>query len=172
MNNITIEILQGISELIDEFLEPVSYQGLKRRAFGSGYSSRQLRNNFGSLEQRGYIHVDKINNSIILTNKGRIKLIESSSDRTRDGKWRMISYDIPEPLKRKRLQLRRSLNRIGFKQLQKSLWACPFNKADEIDLIVKELGLEKYIAFLLVEKTDIENHLKRLFQKDQTASNS
>jgi len=44
------------------------------------------------------------------------------------------------------------------------LWACPFARADKVELLISEYGLRKYIAFLLVEKSDIETHLLELFK--------
>jgi len=166
--NITLIILKGIADVLDEGYELFSYEAYKRSVYyqegdprrHTEWYYRQLK----SIEHRGYIKINQVNKSVELTNKGRIKLIENSPDQATDGKMRMVSYDIPEPLKSKRQQLCRSLRRIGFRQLQKSLWACPFVKADEVDLITKELGLEKYVAYLIVEKSDIDDYLKNLFR--------
>jgi len=166
IKNITLKILEEISKFADEGVELITFSDLKRNLYYMEGDPRRSINNFKSLERRGYIKVEHKSNSIELTNKGKIKLIENSTKNLVDGKWRMLSFDIPENLNNKRVQLRRSIKRIGYKQVQKSLWGCPFVRADEIDLIIKELGLEKYVAYLLVEKTDIEVHLIRLFKKD------
>jgi len=79
-----------------------------------------------------------------------------------DGQWRFLSFDIPEDYKSARLNLTRTLRRIGYKPVQKSLWVCPFCKADEISLIVSELGVAQYVANFTINKTDIEDHLKRI----------
>ncbi|MFA5158379.1 MAG: hypothetical protein WC451_04330 [Patescibacteria group bacterium] len=75
----------------------------------------------------------------------------------------MLSWDIPEQLKTKRQQFCRAIKRIGYKQVQKSLWACPYAKADQVNLVIDEFGLTKYVAYLQVDRTDIENHLKMMF---------
>jgi len=166
IKNITIHILEEISKFADEIIEPLTYSGMKRNLYFREGDPKKINNNIYSLERRGYIEVNRKNDSIILTSKGQIKLIENSTNDVIDGKWRMISFDIPEIWDKKRRQLCRSIKRIGFKRVQKSLWACPFIRADEVELIVKELGLEKYVAYLIIEKVDIEKHLRQLFKSE------
>ena len=163
---ITVAILREISKFVDEGVELITFNDVRRNLAYLPGDPRRVPNNIRSLERRGYIEINRVSNSIQLTNKGKIKLIEESADYSVDGKWRMLSFDIPEKLRSKRRQFRRAIKRIGYKQVQKSLWASPFVKADEIDLIIEELGIGKYVAYLLVEKTDIENHLKSLFKSE------
>ncbi len=167
--NITITILTGIADVLDEGHELFSYEAYKRSVYYQEGDPRQhtkwYYNHLKSIEHRGYIGIDRKNRSIELTAKGKLKLIEVSDPKTRDGKWRMLSWDIPEELKNKRQQFCRAIKRLGYKQVQKSLWACPFPKADQVDLIINELGIGKYVAYLRVDKTDIENYLNKLFKK-------
>lgn len=160
----TLIILEEFSKLLDEVIGPVTYSGLKRNLMYMEGDPRRLANNFKSLERRGYLKIDSQSDSIEFTTKGRIKLIENSTDNIADGKWRMLSFDIPEGMRKKRNQFRRSIKRIGYRQVQKSLWACPFARADKVDLIIEELDLKQYVAYLLVEKTDIDQDLARLFR--------
>jgi len=154
----TLQILEEIVKFtseINELTEPLTYSGLKRRCYymegDPKRYSKWYHTNLGSME---------------LSNKGRIKLLENSTEKVVDGKWRMLSWDIPEKYLAKRRQFCSSIRRIGYKQVQKSLWACPYIRADEISLITEELGLQKYVAYLRVDKTDIEDHLQKLFEKD------
>ncbi|MCX6810735.1 MAG: hypothetical protein NTY30_03340 [Candidatus Berkelbacteria bacterium] len=161
--NITLLVLQEISQFLDEVVEPLTLSGMKRRQ-KLGWTPKRVSDNLLSLDRRGYIKINRAADSIELTNKGKIKLIENSLDNKIDGKWRMLSWDIPEDVKIKRQQFCRSIRRIGYKQVQKSLWACPYIRADEVDLIIKEYGISKYVAYLRVDETDIESHLKQLFE--------
>jgi len=158
-----LTILFEASKMFDEGLDFISYSRLKRQAFYIDGDPRRLANNFRSLERTGYIKIDKKNDSVKLTNKGRIKIVENTIDNTRDGKWRFLSWDIPENLSAKRQKFCRSIRRFGYKQVQKSLWVSPYKKSDEIYLIIKELDIGKYVSCILAEKTDIESHLKKLF---------
>ena len=143
------------------FLDPKS---LYERIELDGFSIDRYGDRLKDLEKRGYIKI--ASDSIEITKKGKIHRLEKSNDQATDGKWRMLSWDIPESMSLQRNQFRRSIKRIGYKQVQKSLWACPFTRADEIDLIIDEYGVRKYVAYFVVEKTDIQEHLLKLFKKN------
>lgn len=137
------------------------YNEINRRGFDRSDISDRVRDliNAGHIEARE----ESGTKSVRLSRKGRIKLLEKSVDESTDGQWRFASFDIPEDRKCLRLSFTRSLRRIGYKPVQKSLWVCPFNRADEIGLIIKELGIGEFVANFRVEKIDIEEHLKELF---------
>ena len=162
--NYTVNFLIELSKFSDEIITPLTLSGMRKNLNFYHYDNRKFDNHVRSLERRGYIIVDRKNDSVRLTNKGKIKLIERVGDFKLDGKWRMISFDVPEKLRVKRDQFRRSIKRVGFKQVQKSLWACPFVHADQVDLIISELDLKDFVAYLRVDKTDIENHLLTQFK--------
>jgi len=166
IKSISLAILEEVSKFTDEMVELITFSDLKRNLYYMEGDPRRISNNIRSLERRGYIEIDRVSDSVKLTNKGQIKLIEKSDDNSIDGKWRMLSFDIPEKLRKKREQFRRSLKRISYKQVQKSLWASPFVRSDKVELITKELEIGEYVAFLLVEKADIENYLKMLFRSE------
>lgn len=161
----TLSILIEIGKIVDEGVDMIGYSGLKRRAYYIEGDPRRLSNSMTRLEQSGYIRIDRKSNSVMLTNKGRIKLLENT-DKKIDGKWRILSFDIPEVLRKKRNQFRSSIKRIGYKQVQRSLWASPFIQADEVDLIIKELSIEKFVAYIVADKTDIERHLNNMFAQE------
>ncbi|MEI8061122.1 MAG: hypothetical protein WCG99_02410 [Candidatus Berkelbacteria bacterium] len=163
VGSVTLFALREISNFLDKIVGPMTLSGMKRNQ-NFGWAPKRISDNLLSLDRRGYIIINPTADSIELTNKGRIKLIENSLDSKIDGKWRMLSWDIPEDSRVKRQQFCRSIRRVGYRQVQKSLWACPYSHADQVDLIISELRLGKYVAFLRVDKTDIESHLKRLFK--------
>jgi len=137
----------------------------------SNYLLKRLFDYLKNLNNSDYIEIktktDKKKNkfySVKLTNKGRLKLLENSNEQKIDGKWRLLSFDIPEELKSQRNSFRCAIKRIGLRQVQKSLWACPFSKADKVALAVEHYKLDQYVAYFIISKTDIESHLKLLFQ--------
>lgn len=166
VKKISLEILKEIAKFYEEMVELITFDDLKRNMYYMEGDPRRISVNIRSLEQKGFIKINRSSNSVEITNKGKIKLLEDSNNKSIDGKWRVLSFDIPENCRNKRNQLRRSIKRIGYKQVQKSLWVCPFVRADEVNLIIKELQIEKYTAYLRVDKTDIEIHLKKLFKKE------
>jgi len=147
--------------LVHAFIDP---KGLYERIELEGIVIDRFSERVNYLKKQGYIEINNKNNSISITRKGKIKHLENSLDSKIDNKWRILSFDIPENMSAKRDRFRRSIKRIGYKQVQKSLWACPFIKADEVDLIIDEYGIRNYVAYFIIEKTDIEDHLKRLFK--------
>lgn len=163
---ITLDILECIASipeaLVGSFL---SRDDVYRQYDRPEFLATKFFDHLRSMRTTGYIEIEKIdgNYSVQLTKKGKIKLLEDSKNTTTDGKWRFLSFDIPEDWRRIRNQFRRSIKRIGYRQVQQSLWACPFIRADEVDLIIDELKIRKYVAYFVIEKTDIENHLSKLF---------
>lgn len=166
LGKITISILKEIGRILEStaegFYDPYilmkdhNYEQNKRFIY-----IKRLHN----LNRQGYIKYKKTDKgySVCLTNKGKIKLLENNNHKKYDGKWRILSFDIPEKLCNKRNALRRIIKKIGFKQVQKSLWICPFNKADQIDLVIREMELTPYVAYFIAEKTDISDYLKIKF---------
>ncbi|TSC94813.1 MAG: phenylacetic acid degradation operon negative regulatory protein [Candidatus Berkelbacteria bacterium Athens1014_28] len=164
---ITLTLLQIVARtpeaLIDAFLS-----GKSRKSIFDvpEFCSDRLFEYLRDLIERDYVNIVIRNGqkSIELTNKGKIKLLEDTTGNITDGKWRMLSFDIPEDMRNQRDQFRRSIKRIGFKQVQKSLWASPYVKADQVELIINEHNIRKYVAYLIVEKTDIDFFLQKLFE--------
>jgi len=163
--NISLFLLENIVNsaegLVLAFLDQ---KALWRKIRGDGFVVERFSERINYLEKQGYIEIDD-NNSIRITNKGRIVRLEKSINCVKDGKWRLLSFDIPEKQKIQRNKFRRSIKRIGYKQVQKSLWVCPYVKADEIDLLVDEYKIREFVAYFVVEKTDIEDYLVSLFKE-------
>lgn len=168
-----IDVTTTVLEVLFRFAGATSHAFFDQKSFynevnSQGFGRDEISSRVRRLINSGHIEAveESGKRSIRLTRKGNIKRIEKSADFAADGKWRFISFDIPEKRRSERLSLRRSLRRIGYKPLQKSLWVCPFNKADEVGLIVSELGLKDFTAYFKIEKTDIEEHLKELFDQE------
>ena len=169
--DITTEILEGLLRIggatTHAFFDQKSfYSDLNSR----GYDRKIISNYIRRLINSGHIEAmeESGRKSIRLTRKGKIKRLEQSTDCGSDGRWRFISFDIPEDRKSLRIALTRSLRRIGYKPVQKSLWVCPFNKADEAGLLIEELGIGDFIANFQVDinNMDIKQHLLELFDDE------
>lgn len=165
---ITLSILDIICSipgaLVGSFINQKAI--LRRMNISEEYKSLPV-NYLNGLIHRGYLEV-KVKNgqkSVRLTHKGKIRQLEGNKNDQKDGKWRFLSFDIPEIRSRDRDQFRRSIKRIGFRQVQKSLWVCPFVRVDQVDLIIDELKIRQYVAYIISDKTDIEDYLNRIFRK-------
>jgi len=98
------------------------------------------------------------NYNIELTEKGKIKALEyyflrelEIKDKKWDGKWRMLIFDIPERLRNGRDSLRRKIKKLGFCELQKSVFVIPYECKKEIDLVVNFFELGRYVHYGILE---------------------
>jgi hypothetical protein len=105
-----------------------------------------------------------------LTQKGRLKSLDCRLNNIKnkkekwDGKWRMVSFDIPEKYRQGRDALRDKLKSIGFRELQKSVLVAPYNCREEMMLLIELFKLEKYVRFGVLEYLDNEIYLKGLYK--------
>ena len=105
---------------------------------------------------------------IEITNNGRRQLVEYNIDTIKiikqkwDGKWRIVMFDIPERIRLVRDVLRDKLKDLGFKQVQKSVWVSPYECQDEVSFIASVYEVEKYINYVVAEKADFSESLRKI----------
>jgi len=75
-----------------------------------------------------------------------------------DGKWRIVMFDVPEPLKKVRDSLRMHFKSMGFYEFQKSVFVHPYPCAKEIEYIIEFYEVRKYVRFIVA--SDIDNALE------------
>ena len=107
---------------------------------------------------------------IILTEQGVKKALRYNIDaifieepKKWDGKWRIVVFDIPEKMKKAREALRDKLRKLGFYQLQKSVFVFPFACHDEINFIVEFFELRSNVRIMTVLDITNEAELKLHF---------
>ena len=141
------------------------------------YSKKQLQNTFGLLKQRKLVEIIQEKNGktkVILTNTGEKRVKEFCFEELRiqkarkwDKKWRVLVYDIPTKPKvynNAREALRAKIKEIGFVQLQKSVWVCPYECEDEILFLSESYRVTKFIEIFTVDKMLHSERLKRKFK--------
>lgn len=105
---------------------------------------------------------------IEITNNGRRQLVEYNIDtigianQKWDGRWRIVMFDIPEKMRLARDVLRDKLKDLGFKQVQKSVWVSPYECQNEINFIGSVYGVEQYINYVVAEKADFSEALRKI----------
>lgn len=169
---LSIAILDGLLGFAENAVKiSMSRKEAYRIAYGyveQEWTVDNLHKFFYGLERQGYIKKTKDeagSDSIIFTEKARMALLEQISARLNaDGKFRYVSFDIPEQMRRQRNAFRRAIKKIGFKQIQKSLWATNKNVGDLVELAAYEFEVEKYITYIVGEKSDIDGYIEKLFQ--------
>ena len=71
--------------------------------------------------------------------------------------WRLVSFDIPEKKKKVREVFRYHLKKLGFIELQHSVFVFPFRCHDEIDYLIEFYDARGFVRF--IEAQFIDNGL-------------
>lgn len=131
-----------------------------QRAIKSLYESKLINT---KIEKDGSI-------TIILNQEGKKKALTFQLDKIKikrpqkwDKQWRVVLFDIPEDIKKKREVLRFCLKRLGFYEFQKSVFVHPYDCQDEIDYIIEFYNIRKFVRFIIANSADNELHLKHHF---------
>ncbi|HOK35568.1 MAG TPA: hypothetical protein PLY02_02715 [Candidatus Pacearchaeota archaeon] len=150
------------------FLESASpdYKWLRKK-YEREYRKKHFYHFVNYLKKKGYIKIKNLEGKkgILLTPKGknkalkaRLKFIEEKNfklKKRKDGKWLMITFDIPENKRKWRDFLRERLQGFGFVLFQKSIWVSPYDVKGEIEKFVQENQLDEYVRLFLIEEIEI-----------------
>ena len=159
-----LNLSKNISKILKDF---------KKRDY-TKTKNTQFRNAFYYLKKRNYLDIREENKQIYvsLTKQGKKRagkyLIDDltiKKPKKWDEKWRLIIFDIPDITKIKREAFRGKLKELGFYQLQKSVWACPYDCQKEIKLLREFFGLTpKELKLITALNIEEDNFLKRYFK--------
>ncbi|MDP3941045.1 MAG: hypothetical protein Q8Q49_01920 [bacterium] len=107
---------------------------------------------------------------IVITERGKKRIFEYSLDemkiqkaRVWDKKWRVIIYDIPRTKKAFQEQMRRTLKKLGFLQIQKSTYLFPYPCYKEIEFLRSYYGIGEHLKYMLVIKLEDDAVYKEYF---------
>ena len=106
---------------------------------------------------------------IVITEKGERRLLEYDFEELefrslkRDGKWRLIMFDIPNEKKNARDSFRRKLEQLGCVRLQESIYVSAFPCKDEVDFLCHFLEISDFVSIVVLEK--IERGEQLIFKK-------
>ncbi len=130
---------------------------------------RYLKQSLRRLQARGFLI--RKNGKIIFSLKGlkyfrRLNLKEANKKEkiSWDGKWRLISFDVPIKENAKRHQLLSLLKEFDFYQLQKSVWVCPNKIGNEFWKVLIDYELDKYCKAMVVEIMEGDDDLRKHFK--------
>lgn len=151
-----------IFNLVDKANARISRKKL-RVLFAEEYrdevSSQRISKMVYELERRKYIEICE-GDSVKLTNKAKIKIIDRVvAAQSPDLKFRIVSFDIPETKRTNRNNFRRAIKRMGFKQIQKSLWVTHSNVGEYVELAAKEYSVSDYIAYFVADASNVDAHI-------------
>lgn len=97
---------------------------------------------------------------IKITEKGNRRLLEYDFEnieikaRKRDGKWRLIIFDIPEDQKRSREAFRKKIIQLGCIRLQDSVFVSAFPCKSEIDFLCHYLNISDFVTLAVLNKIE------------------
>jgi len=154
-----------IAEVVDGLLKSIENKKEKERKI-----LRALEN----LEKKEIIDIVEENNKVYVTvkDKDHPKIIEYSikilldfkrKKKKWDGKWFIVFFDVPEIQRNKRDFLRSYLKKLGFCPYQQSVYIFPYECQKEVSLIRKIVEAAKYLRYVVAEKIEEEEKIKRFF---------
>lgn len=137
---------------------------LRKLAKKQRYNKRSVGNAFYRLRKEGCIHIQRSGHQIYisLTPEGRkkagrfqINSLQVKKPKHWDKKWRIVIFDIKHKHRIKREALRGFLKRLGFYQLQKSVWVHPYDCEDEVRLLQDFFGFTAHeLQLIVAERID------------------
>ena len=159
---IAVLTMPGLGIVIHEFQKSSEEEQRKRL-----YQSIQY------LKRRGHVAIKYLSDrrlKITLTKKGKtivnqlaIEELQIKKPAIWDKKWRMVIFDVPNWKNKNRLAFTDNLKHIGFRMMQKSVWAYPYTCYDEIMILRKFYDIEKYVIYLDVGMVEDDYVWRRCF---------
>lgn len=168
--------LKLVADVGEEFF-PITKKGAYRR-FNSpkyfdleDYFPSEIERIVGRLERKGWVEkqVTEDGIKVIITDKGKKQVLFFNLDRMEkkegkwDKKWRVVFFDVEERDRRHRDALRKYLTRLGFKQMQKSVWVSPYDCVQEIEYLREILEVPHSVKWGVLEKMENDEDLRRWF---------
>src|SRR3989344_2339715 len=108
--------------------------------------------------------------TVVLTKLGELHALRYNPENIKiavpvrwDKKWRIVIFDIPEKKKKARDALRWELKKLGFFELQKSVWVFPYECGDAIDFLVELFEIRNCVRLLEVAKISNDADLRLYF---------
>lgn len=126
-------------------------------------SYRKIYTQIYQLQKRGYL--DKYKHKDIeylkLSDKGDMAV--SALKKEKDGKWRIIIFDIPENKRQIRDYLRTKLKQLGFKKWQNSIWITPYKLSEDVLRELDILSTKYLVRLITIAEINNDSDLRTLF---------
>jgi len=158
--------IEGMGRVYEEVRPPrsmyeVVYRDVirLRKEYARKKRKRTFSQFIGYLQQKGYIRVKALEGvkGVMLTRKGMEKVLRirrkvQGRKKRKDGKWIMITFDIPEKQRKARDFLRDALIDMGYQKFQESVWVCPYDVYKETEEAVRSYGIIPCVKLFLIEE--------------------
>ena len=149
--------------------------------YSDGWRREQIRMHFKNVSRKTYVDTiyrlkrtglvkavkEEGRQFLALTNKGELQQLFIKARLPKkskwDGKWRIMTFDIPEDVREKRDQLRWLLKNNGFKKMQASVFINPFPLNREAISYLRQTKLLPYIRIIRADDIDDDSDLRKHF---------
>jgi CRISPR-associated endonuclease Cas2 len=111
-----------------------------------------------------YVHIKDKKNIIVQKYSLKALLDFKRKNKTWDGKWFLVIFDVPEKQKNKRDYMRRFLVDLGFYPYQKSVYIFPYECEKEVKLIKEIVEGTHYMKYIIAQNIEDEDHIKTFFK--------
>ncbi|MDP4001365.1 MAG: CRISPR-associated endonuclease Cas2 [bacterium] len=136
------------------------------------YSKGQMHNSFKYLKRKKFIAFEYKKNKIkvILTKLGRQHLNKVAFEEIKiqpikwDGRWRLLTFDIPENKRGARQTFRRKIKEIGFFHFQRSVFIFPYPCKKEIDEMANLLEIRPFVHLITCDRFPGDHNLLKKFK--------
>jgi phenylacetic acid degradation operon negative regulatory protein len=129
---------------IGSLVELLSNFGLSEQAIRSAVS-RMCRSGLlkaKRADRKSYYSLTKDGHSLLT--EGALRIFQRKQSRW-DGNWNIITYSIPETMRRSRDRLRLELGWLGYGPLGEATWISPHDLALEVKNLLKRFKIEPYV---------------------------
>ena len=132
----------------------------------------RLRTAAGKLVAKKYAVWIKKGNAycLRLTEKGKKALAFEQSvlslksqKRKWDGRWRIVTFDVPERRRGVRGRLRVTMKSVGFVLLQESVWVYPYDCEEFMTLLKAELKIGRNVLYVIADSIEQDSMLRKHF---------
>jgi len=136
------------------------------------FNTSYLRQSLKRLESAKFIEYGRENGQEIvkITKEGKTKVLKYAFEHLEikkpsawDGKWRIVIYDIPQRDKSVQWVIRDALKAMGFYQMQKSVYLCPYPCYDEVEFVRSFYNIGNMVKYLLVTKLEDDTPYREYF---------
>ena len=124
------------------------------------YEKQRVRQMVKELERQNFLQIKEKGNQIIinLTQKGKLEALKReilhNPTKLPRGMICLVTFDIPENVKKSRQVLRRFLKQAGFKQVHLSVWQSDNDVVDALQDLIDRLDIKKWVkVYTAFDKT-------------------
>lgn len=137
-----------------------------------GIERKEFNRKLDYWQKRGYINrfIEKKEEYVELTPRGidrfwaiAIEDLQIKRPKKWDGKFRVVIFDIKEKSRSSRDALRHKLRNLGFFQIQKSVYAFPFECANEIGALARRLLIDDSVLIMISDIIQGEEKILNFF---------